>query len=265
MEIKDIISSGILELYAAELTSAEENMQVQSWLKQYPEVAEELKAIELSLESYAQSSAITPNESVKEKLFANIKTPITPVINIDTNNNFNTKVVSLNNKWKWAAAASAALLIGSVALNFSYYNKYEIANKNLKKAQENLASAKQQSNELKNDLEIVHNPLSVPVSLNGLPALPNASAKIFWMKNTGDVMIDASNLPDAPAGKQYQFWGIVNGVPVDGGLIITTDKGKKFRMQKMRSFGKAEAFAISLEKEGGNPTPTEVVSLGKII
>jgi hypothetical protein len=35
-------------------------------------------------------------------------------------------------------------------------------------------------------------------------------------------------------------------------------------MQKMKSFGKAEAFAISLEKEGGNPTPTKVVSKGVI-
>jgi anti-sigma-K factor RskA len=33
----------------------------------------------------------------------------------------------------------------------------------------------------------------------------------------------------------------------------------------MKSFGKAQAFAISLEKAGGNPTPTTVVSLGKII
>jgi anti-sigma-K factor RskA len=35
-------------------------------------------------------------------------------------------------------------------------------------------------------------------------------------------------------------------------------------MQKMKSFGRAEFFAISLEKEGGNPTPTKVVSMGKI-
>jgi len=36
-------------------------------------------------------------------------------------------------------------------------------------------------------------------------------------------------------------------------------------MQKMKSFGKAQAFAISLEKAGGNSVPTLVVSVGKII
>ena len=48
-------------------------------------------------------------------------------------------------------------------------------------------------------------------------------------------------------------------------MIITNDNGTKYRIQKMKSFGKAQAFAISLEKEGGNTTPTTVVSMGKII
>jgi len=118
---------------------------------------------------------------------------------------------------------------------------------------------------MKGEIDWVKNPNSTPVSLKGQPAAPDASAKIFWMKNTGEVMVDASSLPDAPPGKQYQFWGIVDGVPVDGGLIITNDKGKKFRMQPMKAFGRAEAFAISLEKEGGSKAPTDVVSVGKII
>jgi anti-sigma-K factor RskA len=118
--------------------------------------------------------------------------------------------------------------------------------------------------DMTDDMRWVHSPYSKPVALKGMEEMPDATAKIFWMENTGDVMIDASNLPDAPKGMQYQFWGIVDGTPVNGGMIITNDKGQKFRMQKMKSFGKAQAFAISLEKEGGNPTPTHVVSMGKI-
>jgi anti-sigma-K factor RskA len=111
---------------------------------------------------------------------------------------------------------------------------------------------------------VVHSPYSMPVALKGQEVMPDATAKIFWMQNTKEVMVDASNLPDAPSGMQYQFWAIVDGKAVDGGMIITNDKGKKFRMQKMKSFGRAEFFAISLEKEGGSPVPTKVVSMGKI-
>jgi anti-sigma-K factor RskA len=85
------------------------------------------------------------------------------------------------------------------------------------------------------------------------------------MKNTGEVYIDPSNLPEAPAGKQYQLWAIVDGKPVDGGMIITTKKDNKYRIQKMKTFGKAEAFAVTLETEGGNPTPKgDMYVLGKM-
>ncbi len=261
MNEQEIISSGLLEMYASGLTTNAEKQQVQVWLQQYPAVAEELKSIEQGLESFALANAVAPNAGVKEKLFAQISNLQQPAATF----NEPAKVVSINkNYWKMAAAAAAALLIGTTALTYNYYNRYTIAQTKLKETVAQLASASQQVKELNDDLEPVRNKYSKAVALNGMPQMPDATAKIFWLTNTGDVMIDASNLPDAPAGKQYQFWAIVDGVPVDGGLIITNDKGKKLRMQKMKTFGRAEAFAISLEKEGGNPTPTAVVSMGKI-
>ena len=104
-------------------------------------------------------------------------------------------------------------------------------------------------------MNVVQSKYSVPVSLKGLEASPDAAAKVFWMQNTGEVYIDPSNLPEAPLGKQYQLWGIVDGKPVDGGMILTSTKGDKYRIQKMKNFGKVEAFAVTLETEKGNPTP----------
>lgn len=261
MQVQDIISSGLLELYATGLASQTERQQVENWIKQYPEVAAELKVIESGLEDYAQAAAVTPRTALKEKIFTRINT-LRPVS--DTYNGSTAKVIAFKNYWKFAAAASIILLAGSAIMNVMYYKKYDTASKDLQQTQQQLAQVQQQTDDMKTDLGIVQSKYSIPVALQGQPTLPEATAKIYWMKNTGDVMVDASNLPDAPAGKQYQFWAIVDGVPVDGGLIITNDKGKKFRMQPMKAFGKAEAFAISLEKEGGNPTPTAVVSMGKI-
>jgi anti-sigma-K factor RskA len=258
---QDIISSGILELYAAGLASEEEQLQVQAWVKQFPEVAAELQDIESGLEDYALANAIAPAAAVKEKLFETINSGPS---SIENKNTAPAKVIGIKNYWKWVAAASVALLIGSSAMNVMFYNKYTTADNNLKHSEEQLAIASKQMTDMKEDMEVVHSPFSMPVALKGQDVMPDATAKIFWMQNTKEVMIDASNLPDAPNGMQYQFWAIVDGVPVNGGMIITNDKGKKYRMQKMKSFGKAEFFAISLEKEGGNPTPTKVVSMGKI-
>ena len=56
------------------LTSAAETAEVAQWAKQYPEVAAEIEAIQSGLEGYAQTHAVTPDASVKEKLFAAINT-----------------------------------------------------------------------------------------------------------------------------------------------------------------------------------------------
>jgi anti-sigma-K factor RskA len=256
---QEIISSGLLELYAAGIASDAERQQVEVWCQQHPEVAAELNAIELGLENYAQANAVAPAAGVKDKLFAQINNTAAAVTSAVL---APAKVVVFNG-WKWAAAASVALLIGSAVFNYSLYNKAETATAKLKETENKLIAASNENTDRKKVIDEVGKFVK-PVSLTAMPEMPDAKAKIFWMTNNGDVMVDASNLPDAPAGMQYQFWGIVDGVPVDGGLIITNDKGKKFRMQKMKSFGKAEAFAISLEKEGGNPTPTKVVSMGKI-
>jgi anti-sigma-K factor RskA len=265
LEIQDIISSGLLELYAAGLAAPSERAQVESWVKQYPEVAAELKAIEEGVEAYALAHAVAPATPVKDKIFAAINAAAAvPVIDTTVIKMAPASVVPINNYWKWAAAASIVLLMGSAYMNMTYYNKYDTASKDLNQTKEQLAIAQQNNTEMDHDRKIVSNPNSVPVALKGQEVMPDATAKIFWMQDTKEVMVDASNLPDAPQGMQYQFWAIVDGKPVDGGLIITNDKGKKYHMQKMKSFGRAEFFAISLEKEGGNPTPTKVVSVGKI-
>lgn len=256
MNVQEIISSGLLDLYAAGMASEAEKQQVEAWRLQYPEVDAELNAIELALEKYAQANAVVPATVIKEKLFEKINTSdaVTPGAVIDINTKRTKEPVF--DIWKWALAASVVLLMGSVVLNVSFYNKSEMAEAKLAETEQQLAVADSSAQEYEHDIR--------RVSLTGQPQTPNAVAKIYWMTNSGDVMVDASNLPDIPAGKQYQFWAIVDGKPVDGGLIITNDKGQKLHMQKMKSFGRAEAFAISLEKEGGNPTPTEVVSVGAV-
>ena len=265
MEAKEIISSGLLELYATGLASADEVMLVERSLLEYPEVADELLGITNSLEMYANSFAIQPDASVKDKIFSRInietvsKTFNPNTINVSDielpKNGKLSKVVHISDYWKFTAAASIVLLLGSIALNISLYNKSSNSSNRLQQTQQQLAVLQEESKSMEQDIQVVQNKYSRPVSLRGLEAAPNAAAKIFWIENTGELYIDPSNLPDAPSGKQYQLWGIVDGKPVDAGMIKTIEKGYKFSIQKMKSFGRAEAFAVTLENEVGNKSP----------
>jgi anti-sigma-K factor RskA len=258
----DIISSGLLELYALGLTSAEETEQVKKWLIEFPEVKAELMAIESAMESYAHANSIAPPGGVKERILENISVhgPRSAVHrNVESVN-----VYKIPSWFKWAAAACLFLLAGSVLLNYNFYNKYRSANADLQVAQNQLNEQKQVADAMNKDMTVMTDKYALPVVLNGTPHAPDALAKIYWMKNTGEVYIDPTNLPRVPAGKQYQLWAIVDGKPVDAGMIST--KTGVYHIQKMKTFGKAEAFAITMEKEGGSPTPTmeEMYVIAKI-
>ncbi len=269
MNRNEIISSGLLELYATGLASEQEAKQVKQWSTEYPEVADELAQIEASIEAYSLANAIQPDPSVKEKIFAKInQQESAKIVSINSNESEPGKVIAISSSWKKLAAAAVVLLFGSVAVNVSLYNKNKDVVSQLSNTQQTLAGLQEKNNDLSADMQVVQSKYSLPVSLTGLEAAPDAAAKIFWMKNTtGEVYIDASNLPEAPTNKQYQLWGFVDGKPVSGGMIITTQKGSKYRIQKMKTFGRAEAFAVSLEdkKEIPGETPQgPVYVMGKM-
>lgn len=239
------------------LTSQQEATQVAEWAAQYPEVKAELESIEKSMEAYAMAHAIEPSAAGKRNVTAAIENKQQQVPAAI--------VKSISPVWKYAAAASVLLLLGSLYFNMTYYSKLKTAETDLKNSNEQLVVANDKLRGMNSDMDVVKNKYSQAVSLNGMDAAPEAAAKVFWMKNTGDVYIDPSNLPETPAGMQYQLWAIVDGKPVDGGMIITTKKGDTYHIQKMKNFGRAEAFAVTLESAGGNPTPKgDMYVMGKL-
>jgi len=249
-------------MYVSGITTAEETARVESLITQYPEVAAEIREIELSMEEYALANAVTPSAGVKEILFTTINKNKPPVIKMEAVET--RKIYSISPAWKWAAAASFVLLVFSGIMNYVYYNKYTEANTAYEQTRQDLLAQNEKVNDMNRDMNIVQSKYSEPVSLKGMEATPDAAAKIFWMKNTGEVYIDPTNLPDAPEGMQYQLWGIVDGKPVDAGMIVTK-QGNKYHMQKMKTFGKAEAFAVTLETAGGNATPKgQMYVMGKM-
>jgi anti-sigma-K factor RskA len=256
---KEFISSGILEQYVLGMATAEEIQQVEQMVFIYPEVQKEIDAIRLSLEGYAASFAVKPDESLKEKIRQTyLKASSNSVSNLpqgDGEIKTEGPVRQMRSYFKYAAAAVVALLLGSAVLNYVLYNKYNTASEELAKNKTELDNQIAVNTQIRNELKIISDKYSFAVSLSGTEKFPEAAAKVYYVKNTGDVYLDPSYLPQAPADKQYQLWAIVDGVPQDAGVITKNDK--TIRIQKMKSFGniKVNAFAITLEKEGGNPTP----------
>jgi len=276
VEPNEIISSGLLELYAAGLASQEEAAQVLQYAAQYPEVADELAQIEASLALYARANALQPGASVKQKVFERINggegAKVVPLTN--TKDSY-MPAPRISSGWKMVAAAAILLLVASAAMNILLYNKSSekdtVLSEKERILKESLAindSLQQRDKALGNYIDVARDPESRSVSINVANA-PDSNAKVFWMPKNGDVYVDPSNLPALPGDKQYELWAIIDGVPVNAGIIVTTKQGNSYKVQRMKGFGavKVQAFAVSIEPASTKAAekPTVVYAVGPTI
>lgn len=267
MDIREYIQSGMIEQYVLGLATPVEVAELEQLRDQYPELREALLNFELSFEEHVRANAIQPSASLKasieKELFGNnyntasgmeksfaaaTREKVTPVYNIGL--------------WKYLAAACIVLLIVSTALNFYFYSGFKNTQQQYQAllAERNTLQANNAS--YKQSLDLFGDSSMRRIDLNAIPGKENNFATVLWSKKSNEVYLYSNNLQQTPAGKQYQLWAIVNGKPVSAG-VVTNCLG----VCKMTAkFDHAEAFAITLEKEGGSETPTlsEMYVLGKV-
>ena len=160
--------------------------------------------------------------------------------------------------WKYVAAASIILLVVSAALNFYYYNNYQTANSQYQallvernSLQANNDVFRTRLSDFEQSMQLIEDTNMLAVRLDPIPGKENNIATVFWNSKTKDVYIIASKLTPVPAGKQYQLWALVDGKPVDAGLIKPDCNG----VCRMTTTQRAQKFAITLEDKGGSPSP----------
>jgi anti-sigma-K factor RskA len=266
MNIQEYIQSGAIESYVLGLASEEERLEFESICAAYPEVAEAREAFELSLEHLAMSSAVTPPTFLKDKIrnaVAGEQTDEVRTRYATTENDYLDedqpliirKLFSLRS----AAAAAIILLGASTLLNFYFYKE----NKKLASVYNALVI---QQSQLVNDnqsmqtklqdyeanFEHIRNPRMKAVKLPGVSANPSSMCTVYWDMQTKDVYLMVNSLPKPADGMQYQLWAMVDGKPVDAGML---DMDQDNMVVKMKNIPSATAFAVTLEKKGGSPTP----------
>ena len=116
--------------------------------------------------------------------------------------------------------------------------------------------------DLNNNLNLVSDSNVIMVSMKGPKGKENNFATVFWNNKTKDVYLLANKLPKAPSDKQYQLWALVDGKPVDAGMLGVDCNG----VCKVKNVLNAQMFAITLEKKGGSPTPdlTQLQVIGNV-
>ncbi len=263
MNGEEYISSGVLELYVMGALPEAEMQQVREMARRFPEVTQEIEKIEALMESYALLNAAEPRIELKEKVMNRIKQETLRVIKTESRDE-NVAIKKLNanessrNFYAYLAAASLALLIVSSAFNLFVWKKLKESGEQLavirSEKQEygnQLATVKSSYDQTLAEINILQNKDYKAIEMKGLPVAPHALVRVYWNQQTKETFVNIADLPAPPAGKQYQLWALVDGKPIDAGIF----EGKA-SMQKVKSVENAQAFAVTLEPEGGSAVPT---------
>lgn len=274
MNTKEYISSGIIESYILGHASLEEAGILECVMKNNAEVKAAFEEAQKTLEDLATAQAVTPPSDLKSKIWNAIQQEqtaeeVTPSLPADlpevkrqTENNTDIKRYQKNTPWKTYAIAASVLFLVSVAGNLFWMNSQSANQKEMDLMIAEKKQHDQAMEKMNRKIDMFSNPDMQMVMLKGVEKHAEAKAMVFWDKKTKEVYLNAEKLPKAPEGMQYQLWAIEDGKPVNAGMY-TEDKDSR---TALASIPNAQAFAITLEKEGGSNVPTmeNMFVMGKI-
>ncbi|WP_454879667.1 anti-sigma factor [Sphingobacterium detergens] len=270
MDIKAYISSGIIESYVLGLASEEEVSILNCIRKNNVEVEQAIAEAEKALEELADIQAMAMPVSLKEDIWNKLNAENlvafgdpsegkeTESSTLDHNIERNSgeepsNIIAPRKSYNWAIAASV-LLVLSVGVNVLLYQRTNETKDKL--AQTSVLFDQQQASlaTLQNKWRLVQNPAIKTIPLKGVENKPDLYALVFWDQLSKAVYLNLEQMPVAPKGKQYQLWAMVDGKPVNAGVFPLD--AKVDGTSKMLDIPKAQAFAITLEDEGGKDVPT---------
>ncbi|PJJ66626.1 anti-sigma factor [Chryseobacterium geocarposphaerae] len=259
MNTKEYISSGIIESYILGLASPEEAGILECVMKNNAEVKAAVEEAQKTLEDLATAQSVTPPADLKTKIWNRIQQEQTveelhPVVSADIPPAKSQEEIKIqgNSNWKAFAVAASVLFLVSVAGNLFWMNSQSEAKERLAKMETEKKNQDLAMQKMHEKIEMVSNPDMKMVMLKGVEKHADSKAMVFWNTKTKEVYLNADSLPKAPEGMQYQLWAITDGKPVNAGMY-TEDKDSKIAIANIPN---AQAFAITLEKQGGSPTPT---------
>lgn len=267
MNIKEYISSGILELYASGTLSNAESEQVEENLIRYPELREELDKIQRALFVLSGLNQKSPSDEVRNSILKKISS--------DANGLSSIQIKNVKSRYsagyKFLLAACIAVLIISLVYNFFLRKDLDEANYRISFLNEKIKLMSQDFEEVNKklaktagDMNIMTDRNYKMININGNEKSPGSRVLTFWNPSTNKVYIKIENLPIPPKNKQYQLWALKNGKPVDLGMMEVDPSDKS--LHSMKDIDDAQVFAITLEPMGGSSSPTmdELYATGKL-
>ena len=161
-----------------------------------------------------------------------------------------------------AASVALAAALGGYALQLrgrvtTLESRLREATLRAESGDRQIADVRRTAAEAQSSLLVLAAPDLARIDLAGQPAAPTATARAFWSRSRG-LVFTASNLPAPPRGRAYQLWVLTaQPAPISAGMLTPDASGRvNARFDTPPDLPRPVAMAVTLEPEGGVPSPT---------
>lgn len=96
---------------------------------------------------------------------------------------------------------------------------------------------------------------------------PNSAVTAFYTEDEQELILDISQLPEAPEGMVYQAWSLTLEPLTPNSIgVLASSNAIENKLFRLRHIPKSEGFGITLEPEGGSQQPNlkQLYALGTI-
>jgi anti-sigma-K factor RskA len=241
LNIKEYISSGILELYVANQLSVQERAEVEAMMQTHAEVRQEVYEIENAIEKYSQISSVNPPAELRSKIL-NALPP-----------KENKVEPASENKLKWNILHTLLLSLAGLGFTLYFTNKInhteelQKINKQIEEC-DSIKTSQLSQYAFLNDIKDRNNRI---IAVSPTPKYKETKMYFHYNPVTKKNYIQIDKLPSLEPGQAYQLWSLkpnANPIPMD---VFTS----KDLFAKVNFEDGTQTYAVTIESEKGASTP----------
>ncbi|TXE09372.1 anti-sigma factor [Gelidibacter salicanalis] len=244
-KLQHFMNSGLLDSYILGTTTIDENLEVESFIAEFPEVAAEYDRLQENLEILAKANIVEAPKYILNDVFKEISEE-TPVLKMNLRPERRTPWFSI--------AASIAAFIFAGASFFLNDKNITLSNENQVVVEE-IFDLRSDIEENNNKLENVmlqfmklNNPETEKYVLRGNSRAKNLKTVAYINAVDKTSMIDVVSLPKLPEDQSFQIWAELQDRMVNLGILDESER----KLKTIPYMENALGLSITIEPKAGS-------------
>lgn len=240
------MESGLLDNYILGTTTPNENLEVESYIAEFTEVASEYERLQDNLEILAKANTVEAPKFILDDVLQELSDD-TPVVQMSA------QIKHKRTPWYSIAASIAALIFAGTA--FLLYEQNMSLNTENQVVVDEIFDLRSDIEENNNKLENVmlqfmklNNPETEKYVLRGNSRAKNLKTVAYINAVDKTSMIDVVSLPKLPENQTYQIWAELQDRMVNLGILDESER----KLKTIPYMENALGLSITIEPKSGS-------------